>query len=47
MTFKAVCFLKGRRVGGGMGVLCLCLSLYFEKKTLRKMSVTEIQSCGF
>lgn len=32
MTFKAVCFLRGGGWEGEWGVLCLCLSLYFEKK---------------
>lgn len=49
ITFKAVCFFLrgGRRVGcGSGGTLPLPFSLLWRKKKV-KLSVTEIQSCGF
>lgn len=49
VTFKAVCFFLrgGRRVGcGSGGTLPLPFSLLWRKKKV-KLSVTEIQSCGF
>lgn len=50
VTFKAVCFFLrgGRRVGcGSGGTLPLPFSLLWRKKKKVKLSVTEIQSCGF
>lgn len=46
--FQGCLFFKGEEGGwGNGGTLPLPFFLLWKKKTLRKMSVTEIQSCGF